>query len=189
LRSVFHVTLYRLRRALARPDCVLYDNEQYAFNHAVPYWYDVEAFEGLLAQADAVDAADPLTAATLRSQAVALYGGDFLEDLSAEDDHWALVRRESLLTRYLGALKRLGAFHETKGQFAAALDVYARLVARESYDEAAHQAVMRCHQRLGDRPAALRHYRIFVKSVNEELGVEPLPETTSLYRHILRGAA
>ncbi|MDI7275172.1 MAG: tetratricopeptide repeat protein, partial [Anaerolineae bacterium] len=45
LRSAFHVTLYRVRRALGVSDCVLYDNEQYFFNRQLDYWYDVEEFE------------------------------------------------------------------------------------------------------------------------------------------------
>jgi hypothetical protein len=46
---------------------------------------------------------------------------------------------------------------------------------------------MELHAWSGDRPAALRQYEACVQVLEEELGVEPSPETTELYQRIYAG--
>ncbi len=53
-------TLYHLRRALGRPDWILFDGEHYAFNHSLPYWFDVETFEVAFAEVQQAPAKPPL---------------------------------------------------------------------------------------------------------------------------------
>ena len=53
--------------------------------------------------------------------------------------------------------------------------------------EPAHRALMRLHAQRGDRAAAVHQYRQCVRTVDEELGVAPLAETTALYEAISAG--
>ena len=53
--------------------------------------------------------------------------------------------------------------------------------------EPAHRALMRLHAERGDRAAAVHQYRACVRTMDEELGVAPLEETTALYEAIAAG--
>jgi len=104
LRSSFHVALYRLRRALSRQDCVLYEDDQYCFNQHTNYWFDVEEFEKAIQNAQAAWPSDRAKAAECYQAAVALYQGDFMEDFASSHE-WCLFKREDLLQQYLAAVK------------------------------------------------------------------------------------
>ncbi|MDE3088219.1 MAG: tetratricopeptide repeat protein [Chloroflexota bacterium] len=187
LRSIFHVTMYRLRRALARMDCVIYEDDKYTFNREIPYWFDVDVFVMRLDQADILDRTDVEGAMALRREAVGLYNGVFMEDSTAESDEWVVVQREALSVRYENALCALGAYHEKCGEHADALERYRQALDKDSLNEVAHQGVMRCYARMGDRSAALKHYRDWEKVMREEFGEGPTLESVAVYQQILRG--
>ena len=187
LRSAFHVTLYRLRRALGVHDCVLYDNEQYMFNRQLDYWFDVEEFESLLTQAEQLLATRPQAAEDCAQRALALYKGPFLEGMSYPNEEWYFWRREELDRRHLSGLQMLGDLRMARGDYAGALEAYRRLLAGDSLREDVHRSVMRCLVSAGERNAALRHYQTLVSLLQQELGVEPLPETVELYHLIAAG--
>jgi DNA-binding SARP family transcriptional activator len=43
---------------------------------------------------------------------------------------------------------------------------------------------MRCYYQLGDRAAAIRQYQTCIKTLRQELGLAPMPETEKLYLQI-----
>ncbi len=187
LRSAFHVTLYRLRRALGIDGCVLYDNEQYLFNRQLDYSYDVEEFESLATRGEQLLASKPAEAEDCLQRAIALYGGEFLEGMSFPDEEWCFWRREELARRYLEALQNLGDLRMGQARYGEALEAYRRLLAGDPLREDIHRAIMRCLVLSGDRNAALRHYHTVTSLLQDELGVEPLPETARLHEAIAAG--
>jgi LuxR family maltose regulon positive regulatory protein len=189
VRSTFHVTVYRLRRALGVPDCIMYEGDRYYFNQRVEYWYDVQEFERLLAQAERLAETDPGMYETLLKQAVALYRGDFLESLSFEGEEWHASQAEMLRRKYLQGMLELGRLAARREDFDAALDYFQRIARKDSYLEVAHRGIMEVYMRMGDRNAALRHYQQLESHLRHELGVSPTPETTRLYENILNGTA
>jgi len=188
LRSAFHVTLYRLRRALGVNDCVLYEGDQYTFNRRLNYSYDVEEFEALLARAQQALGSRPEEAEACLQKAVALYRGEFLEGMSFTGEDWCSWRREELEQHCLAALQALGDLRMQRKAYAEALEAYRRLLTRDPLREDAHRAVMRCLALMGDRNAALRHYQSMAALLRDELGVEPVVETRELYRQLVAGA-
>ncbi|MGH3146635.1 MAG: tetratricopeptide repeat protein, partial [Rubrobacter sp.] len=107
LRSSFHDTLFRLRRALGDKEWISFEKGRYAFNRSLPYSLDVEAFEENLSEAKRLHPQAPERAIGHLEEAVGLYGGDFLEENSA-DREWAMVRQEELKREYQEALLLLG---------------------------------------------------------------------------------
>ncbi len=186
LRSAFHVTLYRVRRALGVNDSILYDDEHYAFNRQLDYYYDVDEFEALVARAEE---APPDEAEACLQKAASLYRGEFLEGMTFGGEEWCLWRREELEHRFLGALRALGDLRMGREAYAEALEAYRRLLARDPLNEGAHRAVMRCLALAGDRNAALRHYQTMADTLQDELGVEPQGETLQLYQMLMAGCA
>ena len=185
LRSSFHVALYRLRRALDQQDCVIYEGDQYYFNRRIHYWFDVEKFEKSIDKAEALWAEDRIRAAENYNEAAVLYSGDLLEDMQTGHE-WALLKMEELLRKYLSALLRLGMYHAERGDHRQAIGFYEQVLAKDAYQETAHREVMRCQALLGRRSAALRTYHRLAQLLEEELGVDPAPETTRLYEQILQ---
>jgi len=187
LRSAFHVTLYRLRRALGLNDCVLYDNEQYLFNRQLDYTYDVEEFESLASRAEQLLTGQPAKAEDCLQRAAALYESEFLEGMSFADEEWIFWRREELGRRYLHVLQSLGDLRMGQARYEGALEAYRQILVRDALREDVHQRVMRCLALKGDRNAALKHYQTVVTLLRNELGVEPLAETSELYEAIADG--
>jgi len=186
LRSSFHVAVYRLRRALDDPDCVRFEADRYFFDRQANYWFDVEEFERATREASSAWHADRERAVALYEDAMLLYGGDFVEDITA-DTEWYLLKREDLMQEYLTALLRLGDYHAAQEDLRQAVQYYESALKKDSFQERAHREIMRCEALLGERNAALRRYHRLAEFLEDELGVAPAPETRAVYEDILRG--
>ena len=124
-------------------------------------------------------------------EAVALYGGSFLEDLSVDDsvsfEEWVLLKREHLHRLVMEALGWLTAGYERRGEYAQGLRYAWRQVALDPWREEAQRQVMRLLALSGQRTAALAQYRVCCELLDKELGVEPAAETGALYEQIRQG--
>jgi len=169
-------TLWRIRRALS--ECIAADKESVWFRTDPGCWLDVERFQQALTDLRS-ERADLMVV----EEAVALYQGPYLEGLYYD---WVLLERERLHGLYLEALGRLLNFYKGVGEYEAALDVARRLVAVEPLQEAAHRELMRLYYLLGRNAEAVAQYRRCRAILQEELGVEPAPETETLYQILLR---
>jgi DNA-binding SARP family transcriptional activator len=179
LDSIFRSTLYRLRRALFR-ESVIFDEGIYRFNREGDYWFDVEAFEELLDQAEQVVDRERETA--ILEDALTLYRGDYLEGVY---DEWCALERERLRGQCLVALDKLAGLYVDRRDLQRAIELYQQLLAREPYHEGTHRELMHCYYRLGDRAAAIRQYQSCAELLREDLGLSPAPETESLYLQII----
>jgi DNA-binding SARP family transcriptional activator len=190
LRSAFHRTLYFLRRALGAAAWVVFEDDTYHLNRALGYWFDVDAFGSHLSaarqalRAGATPATRAQAAAHLES-ALALYHGDYLEDIVTGD--WVVFQREELRRRNLEAHLRLGELHFANAGYDRAADVYRRVIALEPYLETAHRQLMRCLARQGETGQAARHYQGLRQRLLDELRTPPAPETTLLFERLRRG--
>ena len=64
------------------------------------------------------------------------------------------------------------------------IDLASRVLTQDPANEAAHQHLMFSHFAAHDRNAALKQYEACVRSLRDELGVEPSPETQALFTRI-----
>jgi len=182
MTSVFHATLYRLRRAVGR-DCILYEDDRYTFNRQLNYWFDVEQFERLLDEAEKHGPGDE--AMRCYQEAMSLYRGDYLEDVYSD---WAVPHREALRERYIEAVARLAALHAERGEYRQAIELYHEVLRRDSFREDAHRRLMECYVLAGERARALQHYHHLIQLLAKELGASPAPETLALYEQLLNGS-
>lgn len=174
--------LYLLRRALEPHDLIAAEGNELTIAPDAALTVDYDDFERLLMDAHRTD---PPMRAPLQA-AVDLYTDDLLTDLYAD---WALLEREHARQRLLIALRHLLAICQTAGDWPALITTAYRLLELDPLQEVAHRALMTAHAATGDRSAALRVYRGCVDLLRDELGAEPLPETTQLYEAILAGDA
>src|SRR6188768_1332994 len=120
--------------------------------------------------------------------AAALARGPFLAGFSLRDspdfDDWRATRAVSVERRVVDVLERLTLASEADGDIAAAADAASRIVELDPLDEPARRRLMAILARSGDRAGAIRLYRSTVATLERELGVQPLAETTELYEAI-----
>ncbi len=188
LRRNLGVTLHHLRKALGHADWVLFEDDQYAFNRTLPYWYDVEAFTEFYQQAQT--AADmptdmPTDTTTLYQQAIVLYKSEFMGDGLSGD--WCLALRERLAQQYERALLALGHAYCATGAYDQAADIYRRAIAHEPYLEAAYRELMHALAALGERAQALRVYTDLTKLMQKEFNSPPSHETQAIYEALRNG--
>jgi len=125
--------------------------------------------------------------------AVAIHRGDFMQGFALKDapafEDWQVAQNEAA-RRELGiALDRLiDAATATKND-SLALTAAERRVAIDPLHEPTYRALMRIHARRGDRGGVVDAYRALVAVLERELGVQPLEETTDLYRALSRGVS
>ena len=188
-RNNLNVAIYGLRQALrsASPDLshVLFQNDAYLLNPELNVWVDVEEFQDRYRLAHRLEQEGDLHAAVREYIAAeALYQLEFL----AEDryDDWVSSRRLQLQTTYLSLLERLSRFHFETDDYPACITVCHKMLAIDSCREDAHQLLMLCYERQGQRYLALRQYHLCVQCLKEELDVSPTPDTIALYDQLRR---
>ena len=117
-------------------------------------------------------------------EAIALYGGDFLE---GHNDDWILAERERFREQQLDALRRSVRRKRGERDFAGALADIGRILAIDPWREDALRVEMLVRAELGDRSGALAAYRSFADRLQTELGVEPAPDTRAAFEALVRG--
>lgn len=194
-RTNLRQTLTRLRRAIndqkADPPFLLVSREATQFNPASDHFLDVAFFEQLLQgcgvhrperDLDCHDCNERL------AKAIELYRGPFLDEFFLDDsaafEDWVQVKREQYQTDALTALQDLADYHERGGSYAAAADFVRQQLRFEPWKEEAHRQLMRLLAYQGQRTAALQQYHVLETTLEDELSVEPMAETQSLYERI-----
>ncbi len=165
----------------AAPPFLLITHDTLQFNPLSDHRLDVAAFEALTAQPDL----------TTLLAAEALYQGDFLEGFALADgqpfEEWALLERERLSQQIFRVLRSLADHFEGRGDYERARHFAERQVAREPWQEEAHQQLMRVLALGGHRASALAQYHACRRVMVAELNVAPARETDLLYEAIRDG--
>ncbi len=155
-------------------------------------WVDVAAFRAKLAVFhDLRRAAPPLSADAVAAlaDAAALYADHFMTGFSLLDspafDEWQFFQAESLRQELALALQQLVQWYSGCGAYVQALEYSRRLVALDALNEAAQRDLMLLYALAGQRAAALRQYEQCAQLLQQELGIDPEPETKALFESIL----
>ena len=167
--------LHLLQRALpaSHTPWLLVGASSVAWNRAAPCRLDVAEFEFACASGDTLDlAAD-------------LYAGELL---AGWDDEWVVPLRARLGTLAAGALTELVARLRAAGDARRAIVFAQRLRELDPWCENAVRTLIALRYETGDRAGALTEYDRFVRALDDELGVDPMPETQALYEALIENA-
>jgi DNA-binding SARP family transcriptional activator/Tfp pilus assembly protein PilF len=173
-RHLFYLTNDVLPAAPPKTPWILADKRTIGWNPAAPAWCDVRDFERL--------AADAGTAAA----AVGLYRGDLLEGF---EDEWLQAPRERLREQQVQLLLNLIDASRAARAHAAGIGFARQLLSIDPWREDGIRALIELRNATGDRAGALATYRDFVKRLDAEMGVAPMPETTRVYERVAAAAA
>ncbi|MBA2381440.1 MAG: AAA family ATPase [Chloroflexi bacterium] len=121
-------------------------------------------------------------------RAAVLIRGRFLAGFTLRDspdfDDWCAGRAMRVERHVAELLDRLSIAQGGAGDLAGAIHTATMRIELDSLDEGAHVRLMELLAANGDRTGALRQYRACVATLERELGVSPLPETTGRYEAI-----
>ncbi|MCB0122495.1 MAG: hypothetical protein KDE58_09645, partial [Caldilineaceae bacterium] len=154
-------------------------------NRQLPYQLDVELLY------KAIELAQSTQDLVALQRAVALYRGEFLAGFHLNGtnlfEEWLLQQREQLHLFVLRALEILMERSLAEGNYPIGLDAGHQLLTMEPWAETAHRQLMLLFALNGQRGRALQQYKTCCRLLADELGVEPMAETTALYRQIQAG--
>jgi DNA-binding SARP family transcriptional activator len=190
-RRNLHQAIYALRQILKIDGTdmqhILFENDGYCLNPELSLWVDYEEFQ------EHVRIGQQLLRAGLPDEALdeyviaeSLYQGDLFAEDIYED--WIQPQRQALLQLYITVASHLTAHHLTQSEYAAAITLCQRILARDNCQEEAHRNLMHCYIHLGQRNLAVRQYQLCLRSLKDELGLAPSEETRQLYRQLVSGS-
>jgi DNA-binding SARP family transcriptional activator len=187
-RKSLRNTLWRLRQVFqtvgASIDEYLFISEDcVSFVNTSSYQLDVEFFEASTRICQDISAQDlTVEQASQLQTGVDLYVGDLLESIYVD---WILYDRERLRLIFLTALNHLMVYYGTHGSYERGLACGKRILSYDNTREKVHRQMMWLHFLQGDRTAALAQYKLCLQILREELGVQPMEETRTLYDQIV----
>lgn len=156
-----------------------------AFDRQSNYWLDVEAFEAGWQRSRLPDGRFDVD--ELR-QAVELYRGPFMDDISLPDaptfEEWQYAQRGRLEEIAVTAFDRLIDHCIRQADYVDGLRFARRLLEITPWREEAHRQMMTLLANAGRFSDALAQYELCRTVLREELGVKPTPETERLIADI-----
>lgn len=184
----FNTALWRLRKMIERPPVQAGDyivtNPQGAVGLNGPgyLWLDVAEFNRLThpGLSKPLQHVTPSEVCDMQ-QALTLYSGDFLVDVSSG---WALSERERLRRAYINTLGRLADLGAAAADYAGAIRYAQSILDIDPLREDVHRQLMRYFVLNGQRALALRQFELCREGLRRELAIQPMPETVALYQRI-----
>src|SRR5258706_5935174 len=152
-------------------------------------WLDVTHFESLITESHTQK--DISLRISLLTDSVKLYRNHFLTGFSLKDasnfNEWAFTEAEKLRHQLASALTLLSDDLCALGEAEKAIPHIQRLVTLNPLNEASHRQLMHVYIQARQYTSALKQYQPCEKLLRKELGVDPQPETRTLYKQIRRG--
>jgi predicted ATPase/DNA-binding SARP family transcriptional activator/Tfp pilus assembly protein PilF len=183
MQTTFRVVLYHLRHALGGSQWIVREQQFYAFNRSLSYWYDVEVFTALTRSARQERPDYPERALASVEAAISLYPGDFGGGLPPSE--WIIRQQGALHAIYIEALLERGELLLSLGAVREALGTFHTVIDLERYCEAGHRGAIRCYLLLQELGAAKQQYERLRRSLEQDLAARPSPETEALVQNSL----
>jgi DNA-binding SARP family transcriptional activator/predicted ATPase len=182
-------SLSHLRRALPAPD-LLVTTKDHAYLDPARVWVDSAAFAALINPTDPAARKHGSEEATERLKAaVDLYTGPFLYGFSLpgcpEFEQWLRRERRHNEQCVLDALLALLNDATARSAYAESIGYARRYLVVDELAEEVHRRLIDLYARSGDRSAARQQFEACAAILEQELGVEPLPETQAAYQAAL----
>jgi DNA-binding SARP family transcriptional activator len=181
--------LYSLRAAFADvdlgADLLAGEAQMVGLHPDLDIWVDVTDFEQAIE--GGLEGGEPNSQQLGR--AARLYVGDFLSGFFVRDcppfEEWLVTTQERLRESALETFHTLVTSCLQRGESRMGIHYARRLLAIDPLSERAHRQLMRLYAQSSRRTRALAQFEELRNLLNQELGVEPLAETTALYQSIL----
>ena len=144
-------------------------------------WIDVEGLDQFVSIGNQAFVDNKAFAQKAYREAIELYEGEFLPSRIYED--WSSEERERIQLLALGALINLSELLITENPLES-VRLSQKALQIDATWEDAYRIQMEAYLEKGNRPMALKTYKQCKKVLEEEFGIDPLPETQQLFQKI-----
>ncbi len=184
-RNALEIALHRLRKLMCYDDAITIQDGKLGLDRR-QVWVDVWAFEQLANSIEQLDscAGQPDQVPETAKHLLRLYSGHFL---AHEETAWSIAARQSLQSKLLRMVTKLGRLLEAEHQWEPAMDLYRRSIELDPLAEESHRHLMRCYHAQGRIAEAIGTYRRCRDVLFRSLGVEPSPATQAAYQALKPG--
>lgn len=179
LKLRFKNSIYRMRHAIGS-EAVIFQDNFYQFNRSIDYEYDVQNF--LTTSEQARQEPDEKKRLAIFKRAVEFYRGPYLSEIG---ELWTEPDRLRFHELFLADITDLTRLLINREHFEEGLSFAARGLAEDPYCEEIHRLIMEIHARTGNRPGVAKQYELCKKSLYEQIGAAPSPETSRLYEKLM----
>lgn len=186
-RGALRYTLSLIKKEVG-DDFLIINRQQIGMNSEADWQADIVTIRQLLSPA--LGMANGKVEASLNEieKGIALYQADFLVGFTLKDSNrfneWATIQSEALRRDMATTLKRLTTYYQTQGQCDTAISLAHQWLNLDSLHEPAHCQLMTLYAQSEEWTAVHNQYQSLSDLLDEELGVEPMPETVVLYQEL-----
>jgi len=184
-RTQVHGAVSALRRMVggASPSAVIRSLDGGYLLEAGDGDIDLTTFRATVHRAATIAAADPESAAGLLHEALCLWRGEALADVTSE---YATVERQRLAEERRRAYEQLAEAELALGRYDVLVPRLERMIDDDPLREPLTQTLMLALYRSGRQAEALEAYDKLRASLTEQLGIQPGPGVRDLHLAILR---
>jgi two-component SAPR family response regulator len=179
LKMRFKINIYRIRQAIGQ-DAIVFEDDRYRFNRTINYTWDREEFDKVFEKLPQTTARPERR--KLLEQAVGLLGGDYLADLDAD---WVVLDRLKYQEIYRYIMVELATVYLQDGQAHNCLSIARRVLLSDPLLESAHRLIIQAYASLHDPANMTLQYRQYRQALENELGLEPSLEISTLYEQLM----
>lgn len=179
LKMRFKINIYRIRQAIGQ-DAIVFEDDRYRFNRTINYTWDREEFDQLFEKLRQTTV--PSEKRKLLEQVVTILKGDYLADL---DTDWMVLDRLRYQETYRYAMLELATIYLQEGQAHDCLHVARRVLLSDPLLESAHRLIIQAYASLHDPANMTLQYRQYRQTLENELGLEPSLEISTLYQQLM----
>jgi WD40 repeat protein/DNA-binding SARP family transcriptional activator len=172
--------LWRIRKAISaqqssQVEYIQADEFAISFNTDREFWLDVQQLERPLSPEDPLDE---------RLNQLATYQGELLPGFY---DEWTMLERQRVRVLFEQKLQQLLERLIAEKRWNAVLEWGEKWIAFGQTPEPAYRALLLAYAALGDSAQMSATYQRCQNALDEFLGVDPSPETRTLYENLLQG--
>jgi two-component SAPR family response regulator len=179
LKVRFKINVYRIRQALGQ-DVIVFEDDRYQFNRTINFTWDRAEFDKLFDKVRQNTV--PSEKRKLLEEAVTLLRGDYLADLDAD---WVVLDRLRYQEIYRYIMVELAAVYLQDGQAHDCLNTARRILLSDPLLESAHRLIIQAYASLHDPANMTLQYRQYRQTLENELGLEPSLEISTLYQQLM----
>ncbi len=150
---------------------IVYSQGCYRWNNNIPYWLDIEIFEALCHEARVLLKNDSRKAAAKYKEALDIYQGDYLPELSGEE--WVIPARRYFHQLYIRSFLELLSIYKANCNFDEIASLCEKAFLIDQFEEELHLRYMEALLKLGKTSKARAHYQYITSLLYHEFGAKP----------------
>ncbi len=160
---------------------ILREGSVYGLQPNADMWIDVDKFLEMIKMGEDF-IGDSSKALNYKEKAIELYQGDYLSEVRYEN--WAAVEREHLSVKYLQVSDQLSQLYMDRKDPDAVIELCQRILTYDNCWERVYRHLMISYDMVGDRGQIARTYYRCIDNLKKELDVDPMDQTTQLYKSL-----